>query len=80
MTRSGVPPSIAMSVSGHRTISTFLRYDIASDEDKREALRKVEARALPRRESVRTWSRFANTEKTRRIGTTGSRLEERDLA
>jgi type I restriction enzyme M protein len=45
MTRSGVPPSIAMSISGHRTISTFLRYDIASEEDKREALRKVEARA-----------------------------------
>ena len=44
MTRSGVPPSIAMSISGHRTISTFLRYDIASEEDKREALRKVEAR------------------------------------
>jgi hypothetical protein len=33
-----------MSISGHRTISTFLRYDIASEEDKREALRKVEAR------------------------------------
>ena len=46
MTRSGVPPSIAMSISGHRTISTFLRYDIASEEDKREALRKVEARAV----------------------------------
>jgi hypothetical protein len=44
MTRSGVTPSIAMSISGHRTISTFLRYDIASEEDKREALRKVEAR------------------------------------
>jgi len=44
MTRSGVPPSVAMSISGHRTISTFLRYDIASEEDKREALRKVEAR------------------------------------
>jgi hypothetical protein len=44
MTRSGVPPSIAMSISGHRTISTFLRYDIASEDDKREALRKVEAR------------------------------------
>ena len=46
MTRSCVPPSIAMSISGHRTISTFLRYDIASEEDKREALRKVEARAV----------------------------------
>jgi hypothetical protein len=46
MTRSGVSPSIAMSISGHRTISTFLRYDIAFEEDKREALRKVEARAV----------------------------------
>ena len=32
-----------MSISGHRTISTFLRYDIAFEQDKREALRKVEA-------------------------------------
>jgi integrase len=47
MTRSGVPPSVAMSISGHGTISTFLRYDIASEEDKREALRKkVDARAV----------------------------------
>ena len=35
-----------MTISGHRTISTFLRYDIASEEDKREVLRKVEARAV----------------------------------
>jgi hypothetical protein len=35
-----------MSISGHRTISTFLRYDIASDGDKRDALRKVETQAL----------------------------------
>jgi hypothetical protein len=43
--RAGVPQSVAMSISGHRTVATFLRYDIASDEDKREALRKVEALA-----------------------------------
>jgi hypothetical protein len=30
-----------MSISGHRTVSTFIRYDIASDEDKRQALRAV---------------------------------------
>ena len=40
--RAGVPQSVAMSISGHRTISTFLRYDIASDRDKRDALRAVQ--------------------------------------
>jgi integrase len=41
--RAGVPQSVAMSISGHNTISTFIRYDIAGDEDKREALRAVAA-------------------------------------
>jgi integrase len=36
--RSGVSQSVAMSISGHTTISTFLRYNITSDEDKRKAL------------------------------------------
>ena len=49
-TRAGVPQSVAMSISGHRTVSTFLRYDIASDEDKRDALRAVAAAALKRSE------------------------------
>jgi len=39
MIRSGVPQSVAMSITGHTTISTFLRYNITSDEDKRNALR-----------------------------------------
>jgi len=34
-----------MAISGHKTISTFLRYDIASDADKREALRAAEQQA-----------------------------------
>jgi len=45
LTRSGVSQSVAMSISGHRTISTFLRYDIASEEDKRDALRKVQEKS-----------------------------------
>lgn len=40
--RAGVPQSVVMSISGHRTISTFLRYDIASEEDKRSALEKAQ--------------------------------------
>lgn len=34
MIRSGVPQSVAMSISGHRSTSIFLRYDIASDADR----------------------------------------------
>jgi len=43
MTRAGVPQPVAMAISGHRTISVFLRYDIASEDDKREALLRTEA-------------------------------------
>ena len=31
----------AMSISGHRTVSKFNRYNITSDADKREAFRRV---------------------------------------
>lgn len=41
--RAGVPQSVAMSISGHRTISVFLRYDIASTEDQRKALAVTQA-------------------------------------
>lgn len=40
MIRAGVPQSVAMDISGHRTISMFLRYNITSDDDRREAIRK----------------------------------------
>jgi integrase len=43
MIRAGVPQSVAMSITGHRTISMFLRYNITSDHDMREALRKTQA-------------------------------------
>jgi integrase len=43
MVRAGVPQSVVMAISGHRTISTFLRYDIASEEDKRAALERAAA-------------------------------------
>jgi len=42
MVRAGVNQSVAMSLSGHRTVSVFSRYDISSDKDKRAALRATE--------------------------------------
>ena len=43
MIRAGVPQSVAMAISGHRTVSMFLRYNITSDEDLRQALRRTQA-------------------------------------
>jgi len=42
MIRAGVPQSVAMAVSVHRTISIFLRYNITSGDDIREAMRRTE--------------------------------------
>ncbi|MGB7025211.1 MAG: hypothetical protein WBD73_15555 [Candidatus Acidiferrales bacterium] len=43
MVRSGVPQSIAMRISGHKTASMFRRYDISNEGDLREALLRVES-------------------------------------
>jgi integrase len=42
MVRSGVPQTVAMSISGHKTTSMFQRYSITSETDQKQAL---EARA-----------------------------------
>jgi integrase len=51
MIRAGVPQSVAMSISGHRTASMFLRYNITSDEDCRQALRSVQAHVIALRKA-----------------------------
>jgi integrase len=38
MVRAGTPQSVAMSISGHKTNAMFLRYNITSDQDQRQAL------------------------------------------
>jgi integrase len=40
--RSGVPESVAMGITGHKTNSVFRRYNITDTEDIRKALRSVE--------------------------------------
>lgn len=43
MVRANVPQSVAMSVSGHKTVSMFLRYKITSGDEQRDALARTAA-------------------------------------
>ena len=41
MVRNGISETVAMKVSGHRTASTFRRYNITSDEDLRAVAERM---------------------------------------
>ncbi|GEM_PF-6445769 len=40
--RAGVPQAVAMEITGHRTPSVFLRYNIVSGDDMREAMQRTQ--------------------------------------
>ena len=42
MIRAGVSQPVVMSITGHRTVSMFQRYNITSADDMREAIRKTQ--------------------------------------
>ena len=41
--RGGVHQAVAMQITGHKTDAIFRRYNITSDTDKRDALRRLAA-------------------------------------
>ena len=43
MTRAGVSRKVATAISGHRTEAIYARYDIADEEDLRDAVIKTQA-------------------------------------
>jgi hypothetical protein len=52
MTRAGVPRSVAMQISGHKTEAVFRRYDITAEADLLEAAEKLEQFLAPRQEPL----------------------------
>jgi integrase len=69
MIRAGVPQTVAMAITGHKTDSMFRRYNITTSDDKREALKKQldYLKAQPAT-NVAEFRKTGNTDKTQANG------------
>lgn len=47
MDRAGVSQPVAMSITGHKTLSVYQRYRIVNEDDRREALERMQASLKP---------------------------------
>jgi len=57
MIRAGVSEPVAMSISGHRSVGIFRRYNITTTADQRQALIKTDEYVETRRASTLTKSK-----------------------
>jgi len=73
MIRAGVPQSVAMSITGHETDSVFRRYDIVSQEDKIQALRRTQVHlaTAPEESNVHEFPGMEHGQKADILGSNG---------